>query len=156
MSREEMDKSGLALEYSIDISFPYDVFVRNVKDFNLKHEGEMVYSTNSDGKFRVELKENDVNDYIIRLSGWKREKTLQLRRIYVYAPFKLCDWVYDCLDLLETWALDHKGSFHFKYLDVEEPILDAYNVIKGLEKHLAFPDHELQDMMDRYDDITER
>lgn len=147
-----MDKTGLALEHSIEVHIPYETFVRNVRDFNFKHEGEIVYSTNTDGKTRVELKEKDAEEYVIRVSGWKIDDTVQLRRTYVGSPFLLCDWVYDCLDLLEAWAFDHKGSFYFKYLDFAEPILDAYQVIRGLEKHIAFTDAELKDLMDRYGD----
>lgn len=157
--------SGLVLEHSIGITIPVKVFDRTFTDFRDKHElnNRMVYGINSDGKFRLELKETAENDkeYLIRISGWKtkeKKSNIDMQKIYVAEPFPFYDYVLDFLDLIETWATDNKGSFYFKYIDFDEPLLDAYNVIKGLEKVIPYSDNDLQKLLHTYgySDKTEK
>jgi len=164
---------GLVLKHEIDIELPFKSFDRNFKDFKDKHRlGErFVYAINSDGKFRVELKErpDDLKEYVIRISGWREGKVLRLQRIYVSAPqeslylvflgvkqqevrpISLYDYVYDFLDLIEAWAIDHRGCFYLEYVDGDLPIRDAYNIIKGQEKVTQFSDAELQEVLDQWE-----
>ena len=159
--------TGIVLKHEIEIDIPFKNFERNVKDFIDKNrlKGKLVYATNSDGKFRVELKEKpeDLKEYILRMSGWREEGILHLQKIYVNAtdeslffqlpgydeqvearPIKLYGYVYDFLDLLEAWAADHKGTFNFEYVDGTLPLWDAYNIIKGNQWPNNFTEEQLQ------------
>ena len=158
---------GIVLRHEIEIDIPFKNFERNVKDFSDKNrlKDKLVYATNSDGKFRMEIKEHpeDLKEYIVRLSGWREGKTLHLQKIYVNAtdeslffqlpgydeqvearPIKLYGFVYDFLDLLEVWAIDHKGIFYFEYVDGTTPLWDAYNIIKGNQWRNNYTDEQLQ------------
>lgn len=144
----------LVLTHEIEIELPYSIFDKNFKDFRDKHDLEdiFVYGINSDGKFRAELKETPEDEgYLIRISGWKTGEALLIRRIYVPQPLKQDENVCDFLDLLETWAIDHKGYFFFKYVDFDEPCIDAYCIAKGLEKELHFTDFELQETLEQWE-----
>lgn len=153
---------GLCLGHAIEIEMPYKRFDKDFIRFKKKHRRNLyrtnwfVYSTNSDGKFRLELKEDsESEDYIIRISGWKRgsprKPNVELKRIYVSEDgLKLYEWVYDFLDLIEEWAVKYKGYFYFKYVDFDLPILDAYNIISGLEKDTPLSDWEMQELLHRY------
>ena len=159
--------TGIVLKHEVEIDIPFKNFERNIKDFTDKGKlkGKLVYATNSDGKFRVELKEKpeDLKEYILRLSGWREEKVLHLQKIYVSAPedslfiqlpgyneqvevrpIKLYNYVFDFLDLLEAWAVDHKGIFCFEYVDGTLPLWDAYNIIKGNQWPNNFTEEQLQ------------
>ena len=146
----------LAIEHSIDITIPLKTFDRNLADFNEKHElgNRLAYAINSDGKFRLELKEKEEEEaYILRVSGWRREgkrPNIDMQRIYVGDAFTLSETITDLLDLIEVWAIDHKGSFYFQYIDFDEPLLDAYNIIKGIEKVILFTDNDLQKLLHTY------
>jgi hypothetical protein len=149
--------TAIVLEHSIDIKISWGVFEKNITDFMKKHnlKDRCVYSVNTDGKFRLELKEKpeDEKRYLLRISGWKRggkRPVLEIQRIYVGEPFVIYSCVYNLLDLFEAWALDHKGSFLFKYVDFDEPIIDAYNVVQGLEKVIPFTDNDLQYQLHKY------
>jgi hypothetical protein len=157
--------SILTLEHSIDITIPFKTFERNFVDFRDKHElgNRLVHATNSDGKFRLELKENEDEEakYLLRVSGWKRKQkrpNVDLQRIYVGDRLTLDEPTADLLDLIEVWAIDHRGSFYFKYVDFNEPLLDAYNIIRGLEKIILFTDNDLQKLLHTYgqSEVTER
>ncbi len=146
-----MVEKVIVLEQEVDIHIPYGIFVRNTEDFVRKHraKGRLVYSTNSDGKFRIEYKTApDSEEYIVRLSGWNdRKGDLHLRRLYIGQGLVISGVVSDFFDLLTTWALDHKGTFRFKYLDTEEPLLDMYDIQRGLEKDHFFTDYEMQELL---------
>lgn len=144
----------VVLKQEIEIKIPYDVFDRNFKDFRRKHKlGErFVYSVSSDGKFRCELKEEvKGEDYLVRITGWKEEDEILVRRIYCPEPLKQYGYVCDFLDLLEVWAVDHKGCFYFEYVDVDEPCMDAYCIRKGLEKEVHFTDAQLKETLERWE-----
>lgn len=155
----------LALEHSIDITIPFRTFDRNFADFREKHGlgNRLVHAANSDGKFRLELKEDESEEaqYLLRVSGWKRRQKrpdIDLQRVYVGEAFALDETVTDLLDLIEVWAIDHKGSFYFKYIDFDEPLLDAYNIIRGVEKVILFTDNDLQKLLHTYgqSQVTEK
>jgi len=164
---------GIVLKHDIEIDIPFKTFERNIKDFSDKHALNdcIVYATNSDGKFRAELKEKpeDLKEYILRISGWREGETLHIQRIYVSAqqesiylqllnneeqqearPIRLYDYVYDFLDLMETWAMDHKGVFYFEYIDGHMRIWDTYNIIKGEEKVIRFGEDQLMEVFDQW------
>lgn len=163
---------GVVLEHAVEIRMPFKVFDRNFKDFRDKHklDNRFVYAVNSDGKFRLELKETDEpekKEYLIRLSGWKAGKELHIRRIYVggienkpiwiqvpsqsewpeVKPFKLYECVHDLLDLLEVWAVDHKGLFHFEYVDVSLGDVDTYCIQHGLEHQVTYSEEEVRNIL---------
>jgi len=144
----------LVLKHEVEIELPYSSFDRNFKDFRDKHKlGEaFVYSINSDGKFRAELKETpEDEEYLIRISGWKDEDKILIRRMYAPQFLREYDYVCDFLDQLEVWAMDHKGCFYFEYVDFDEPCMDAYCIRKGLEKEIHFTDAQLQEILDQYE-----
>lgn len=145
----------LVLKHEIEIRIPYSIFDRNFRDFRIKHDLEeecFAYSVNSDGKFRCELKEcADDEKYLIRITGWKEDDHLLIRRMYCPTPLRQYDYVCDLLDLLEVWAIDHKGCFHFEYVDFDEPCMDAYCVRKGFEKELHFTDAQLQEVLEQWE-----
>jgi hypothetical protein len=142
------------LKQEIEINIPYSTFDRNFRDFRDKHDlGEsFVYSINSDGKFRAELKESPEDEgYLIRISGWKEEKDqLLIRKVYCPQFLRQYDYVCDFLDLLEIWAMDHKGCFYFEYVDLDEPCMDAYCIRKGLEKDLHLTDIQLEEILEQW------
>jgi len=145
-----MVEKVIVLEQEVDIHIPYGIFVRNTEDFVRKHRvrGRLVYSTNSDGKFRIEYKTTaGSEEYIVRLFGWNDKKDLHLRRLYIGQGFVIAGVVSDFFDLLTAWATDHKGTFRFKYLDIEEPLLDMYDIQKGLEKEHFFTNYEMQELL---------
>lgn len=157
---------GIVLKHEIDIDISFNTFERNIRDFVSKNKlkDRVVYATNSDGKFRIELKERkeDLKEYILRLSGWREERILHLQKIYVGAeeslffqlpgyeeqvevkPIKLYGFVYDFLDLLEVWAVDHKGIFYFEYVDGDMELWDSYNIIKGNQWPKKATEEQLQ------------
>ena len=144
----------LVLKHEVEIRIPYSHFVRNFKDFKDKNrlKEALVYSVSSDGKFRAELKENSEDEsYLIRISGWKEDKHLLIRRMYCPQLLHQYDYVCDFLDLLEVWAMDHKGSFYFEYVDFDEPCMDAYCIKKGLEKEIHFTDAQLQEILEEWE-----
>ena len=143
----------LVLTHEIEIMLPHEIFHKNLKDFRKKHRGtDAPYSINTDGKFRAELKETaESEDYLLRISGWKDGDNILIKRIYAPQFLKQYDYVFDFLDLLEAWAVDHKGCFYFEYVDMDEPCMDAYCIRKGLEKELHFTDVQLQEILDQWE-----
>jgi hypothetical protein len=163
--------TGIVLKHEVAIDVPFKSFDRNFKDFKDKHKREChaVYAINSDGKFRAEIKKNAIDDkeYILRISGWRNEGILQIQRIYVSAPQEsiyflvnrveqqearpiiLYNFVIDFLDLMEAWAIDHKGVLYFEYIDYDMPVQDAYNIVKGQEKENHFNEEWLKDILDQ-------
>ena len=152
----------LVLKHEIEITLPYKAFDRNFKDFRYKHRlgRYFAYSVSSDGKFRCDLREKRAperekrapeGDFLVRISGWKEEDNLIIRRFYCPEQLKQFDYVCDFLDLLEVWAIDHKGCFHFEYVDFDEPCMDAYCIRKGLEKEIHFTDDQLQEILDQWE-----
>lgn len=144
-----MKSHTLILEHAIDIVLPFKIFDKNFKDFRSKHNTDQpeewfIYGVNSDGKFRMELRHNaDDENYAVRISGVKsagRRPTLHLRRIYFNEEqtFQWTDDTTDFFDLLETWAVDHKGCVFLKYFDFEEKSGHILCVDKGL---LVEPPH---------------
>lgn len=146
----------LVLDKDIDIVLPFRTFDHNFIDFRGKHREDedetwLTYSVNSDGKFRLELKEKpEDEDYILRISGQKskdRRPTLHFRRIYFneideQQILPMYDYVTDFIDQLEVWALDNKGNFYLKYMDFEEQTGHTVCIRKGLAKELPFSAQE--------------
>lgn len=168
---------GFVLKHEIDITLPFKNFERNIKDFNDKHKlgDRLAYACNSDGKFRAELKENpdDFKNYMLRISGWRDKQGLHIEKIYVgievsiyvldkmrsmeqqeLRPIKLHECVYGFLNLLEAWAIDHKGTFYFEYVDCNFPILDAYHIIKGSEKDYFSSEEQLNNILEQVRDTN--
>lgn len=168
---------GFVLKHEIDIILPFKTFERNIKDFIDKHKltGRLVYACNTDGKFRAELKENseDFKEYILRISGWRCEDGLHIEKIYIgtkpsihlliqtrnmqqheLRPITFYEFVYDFLNLLEVWAMDHRGSFYFEYVDCNFPILDAYIVVQGLEKDYFSSEEQLNNILEQIRDTN--
>jgi hypothetical protein len=163
--------TGLVLKHEVAIDLSFKSFDRNFKDFQDKHKREcfVAYSINSDGKFRAELKlsATDDKEYVLRISGWRKDGILQIQRVYVSSsaesiyflvnrveqqearPIVLHNFVIDFLDLMEAWAIDHKGVLYFEYIDCDLPLWDAYNIIKGQEKENHFNEEQLNDILDQ-------
>lgn len=140
-----------ALKHEIEIEIPFSIFDRNFRDFRDKHGlgKSFAYSVNTDGKFRAELKESSEDEgYILRISGWRNDKILAIRRMYCAEIIKLFDYVCDFLDLLEVWAIDHKGYLYLEYVDIDEPCMDAYYIVRGIEKTIHFTDAQLQEVLE--------
>ena len=143
------------VEHSLDLVLPFGTFERNMKDFALKHECEdqMPYAVSTDGKFRMELKEAaEVENHLVRITGWRDERALHLRKLYVAEPLVLDGVVTDFLDLLEVWAKEHKGCFYFKYVDVDEQFVDEYRIVRGLEKYVSYTEHEVLELLEQWSD----
>ncbi len=141
---------GIVLEHSIELVMPFDRFQHCVENFK---DPRFVFQVNSDGKFRAELKKDQEDEeYILRISGWLKKNNLEIRRIYVREDrtLDLESHVFDFLDLLESWALEYKGNFYFVYIDFEEPMLDACWIVKGEEKEKTFEGKEIRDVLEEY------
>ncbi len=148
---------GIVLEHNVDIKIPCAQFDKCVQNFGDKR---LVYMTNSDGKFRAELKADlDDEDYILRISGWQKEDILEIRRIYAREDktLDLEPHVFDFLDLLEDWAVECRGSLYFAYVDFEEPLVDVCWIAKGqIKEDQTFKNKKIRDVLEEYgyDDPT--
>jgi len=153
------------LEKDIDIVLPYKTFDRNFIDFRKKHkrgkrrdQSWFVYSASpTDGKFRMEIKADfDDEDYLVRIDGWKvgehEDASIQLKRFHFADDqlIPLLDYVEDFFELLEAWAVDHRGSLYLKYMDFKEGSGHIVKIIKGLQKEQFFDLLEEQELLHDY------